>query len=56
MVANLGLWLRNLNVAYPSTLGDDLPEPPFGYCFITDDDGAYLLDDNNYYLVVEWNG
>jgi len=43
-------------IAYPGTLGDDLPEPPFGWYFLTDDAGAYLTDDNGNYLIGEWNG
>lgn len=48
------LWLRNISIAYPGTLGDNLPEPPFGYVFLTDDDGVYLTDDNGLFLIVEW--
>lgn len=48
------LFLRNLSVAYPGTLGDNLPEPPFGYMFITDDVGNYIVDDFGNFIVVEW--
>lgn len=40
--------------AYPGTLGDGLPEPPFGWFFLTDDAGVYLTDDNGFYLIGEW--
>lgn len=42
-------------IAYPGTLGDGLPEPPYGWQFITDDNGVYLTDDEGNYLVVEWH-
>jgi hypothetical protein len=50
------LYLKNVCVAYPGTLGDGLPEPPYGYQFLTDDLGNYLTDDLGNYLVVPWNG
>ena len=42
-------------IAYPGTLGDGLPEPPFGYRFIVDDIGRYILDDLGNFIVTEWN-
>lgn len=46
--------LLSLSVAYPGRLGDNLPEPPFGFVFLTDDNGVYLTDDNGSFLIVEW--
>lgn len=43
-------------VAYPGMLGDGLPEPPFGWQFVVDDLGRYIIDDNANFLVVEWHG
>lgn len=45
----------DLIVAYPGTLGDGLPEPPFGWRFIVWDDGSYIVDDFGNFLIVEWN-
>jgi len=45
----------NIVIAYPGTLGDGLPEPPYGFMFLVDDEGAYILDDFGNYIVVEWN-
>lgn len=50
------LYLKNLSVAYPGTLGDGLPEPPYGYQFVVDENGNYLTDNLGNYLVVPWNG
>lgn len=50
----LGL-LRNIVIAYPGTLGDGLPEPPFGFLFIVDDIGRYITDDDGNFIVVEWD-
>lgn len=48
---------RGLTVitAYPGTLGDGLPEPPFGYRFVVDDMGRYIVDDLGNYIVTEWH-
>lgn len=46
--------LLSLSVAYPARLGNDLPEPPFGWVFLTDDAGVYLTDDNGAFIIVEW--
>ena len=45
----------NLITAYPGTLGDGLPEPPFGYWFVLDDLERYVTDDFGNFIVVEWN-
>lgn len=50
------LYIRNIQVAYPWSLGDGLPEPPFGFQFLTDESGVYLTDDNGNFLVGNWNG
>lgn len=42
-------------VAYPGTLGDDLPEPPYGWLLVVDDLGRYITDDLGNFLIVEWN-
>lgn len=47
-------FLLSLSVAYPGALGDGLPEPPYGFAFLTDDAGVYLTDDDGGFLVVEW--
>lgn len=46
--------LLSVSIAYPGTLGGGLIEPPYGFVFLTDDNGVYLTDDNGYFLVVEW--
>lgn len=46
--------MLSVSVAYPGNLGNGLPEPPFGWVFLTDDDGVYLTDDNGLFLIVEW--
>lgn len=44
----------NFVVAYPGTLGDGLPEPPYGYVFVVDDLDRYVTDDAGNFIVVEW--
>jgi hypothetical protein len=46
--------LLSVSVAYPGVLGDKLPEPPFGFVFLTDDAGVYLTDDDGRFLIAEW--
>lgn len=46
------LFLKNVSVALPMTLGGNVPEPPNGYAFLTDNNGVYLTDGAGNYLVV----
>lgn len=43
----------DIKVAYPGSLG---PTPPKGYCFLIDDFGNWLTDDNGVFLVVPETG
>lgn len=46
--------LLDVVIAYPGTLGAGLPDPPYGWVFLTDDNGVYLTDDAGNFLIVEW--
>lgn len=50
------LYLKSLSIAYPRPLGDGMPEPPYGYMFLVDENGVYLTDDNGNFLIGPWNG
>lgn len=50
MVIRRHLYGRNVSVAYPGRLGDELV-PPAGYVFLTDDLGVYLTDEAGWFLV-----
>lgn len=49
--------MPRVHIAWPWELGlGGEPEPPVGYVFLVDDSGAYLTDDDGYYIIEEIDG
>lgn len=45
--------MNRIQIAWPWSLGPNLPKLPAGYVFLVDDYGTYILDDAGNYFIVE---